>query len=98
MIQKRAALTSEQKQLAVDYLMTFGTDQGRRVLEDLGRRFYVDESTMGFPRHGLPRGDGMEFREGSRYVVLEIKREIARAKLGEKPIQTVALTEPKKEE
>jgi hypothetical protein len=53
---------------------------------------------MAIARPGVPRGgDGMEFREGCRYVVLEVKREISRAKLEEKPIQTVALTEPTKE-
>jgi len=96
---RKAILTPEQKQRAIDYLMTFGTDHGRRVLDDLEARCYLHRTTMTAPRVGMAVDPHRTaYYEGMRAAVLTIKHEIQRAKLDEKPIQAVALTEPKKEE
>ena len=56
------------KQLNLDYKMTFGSESGERVLEDLKKR-------CGFNMTTHIKGDSHEsaFLEGSRAVVLFIK-------------------------
>lgn len=54
------------KQLWKDYLATFGTEAGERVLEDLKGRFFFYQSTH-------TNKDEVVLNEGSRRVILTIE-------------------------
>lgn len=64
--------------LAQDYLRTFSTDPGRRVLEDLERRAFLHASTLA-PGAVVDIHRAM-VNEGARTLVLIIKDQIRRAK------------------
>ena len=65
-------IADEIKQLVMDYQGTFGTPEGKRVLEDLEKQCYANALTF-VP--GSP--DGTAFNEGKRYVILHIQRLVA---------------------
>lgn len=54
------------KQRIMDYRITFGSEQGKRVLADLIQRTWFFASTL----HQDPHV--MQFREGARFTMLEI--------------------------
>jgi|TARA_R100001443_G_scaffold76228_1_gene83687 cytidylate kinase len=61
------------KQLVTDYKITFGTEQGERVLRDLENRCHMFRTTN-------VKGDAHEsaFMEGQRAAILFIKQMITR--------------------
>lgn len=62
-----------QIQLTMDYLNAFTTESGKRVLDNLSRECY--ENAVTFIR-GEP--DSTAFNEGKRYIMLHIRRILAR--------------------
>ena len=60
-------MSDVQVQKREDYKVTFGTDQGQRVLRDLMASFHMGRSThiQGDPHESA-------FREGERHVLLHI--------------------------
>lgn len=71
-------ISEEQIQLYKDYLITFTSDHGKRVLEDLEGGYSNVNSFI------QAKGDpyATVFNEGCRHVVLEIKRSM---EIGENP-------------
>ncbi len=61
-------IPKEIKQLLETYEITFATDNGKRVLEDLENRFHIHSSTMDNDNNNLA------FLEGQRSVILFIKK------------------------
>ncbi len=55
------------KSLKQDYLKTFGTEEGKRVLEDLRRACFVNTTTINEIPHVIA------FNEGHRAVYLHIQ-------------------------
>ena len=62
------------KDLKQNYQVLFATDNGTKVLDDMQKRFHVDQST--FSNDALE----MAFLEGQRSVVLFILRSITEEK------------------
>ena len=61
-----AAVNEAREQLYSDYRATFGTEHGRRVLEDLKSSCFWKRSTFD------PNPAVMAFREGMRNVLLKV--------------------------
>lgn len=55
------------KQLNKDYMHIFSTDEGKRILEDLERKYHITQTT--FREDAL----GIAYNEGQRTVVLYIR-------------------------
>jgi len=81
-------MTEEQKkqleQLRNDYLQTFNTDAGQRVLEDLQKRFFWNNTTFPFPTGTTEQ---CLINEGGRRVLLTIQS------MMELPIEEILLKE-----
>ena len=60
------------KQLKRDYMATFGTEPGKRVLKDLEDKGYIHRSTFSAVR------DRTLLNEGIRYMVVYIKNMLTR--------------------
>jgi hypothetical protein len=60
--------TLRQKQLLIDYKMTFNTEHGRRVLADIAKQCWVNQDIFD--------GDAltMAYREGQRSTALRVLR------------------------
>ncbi len=69
-------IPKEIKQLLETYEITFATDNGKRVLEDLENRFHIHSSTMDNDNNNLA------FLEGQRSVILFIKKMLKGEKHG----------------
>ena len=61
-------IPKEIKQLMEFYQITFESDNGKKVLEDLENRFHIHSSTMDDTNNNLA------YREGQRSVILFIKK------------------------
>ena len=61
-------IPKEIKQLMEFYQITFESDNGKRVLEDLENRFHIHSSTMD------DNNNNIAYREGQRSVILFIKK------------------------
>lgn len=60
------------KQLFMDYQGTFGTAEGKRVLEHLSKLCYEHEATL------TSTFSGTAYREGMRRVILYIRTQLAK--------------------
>ena len=63
----------KRKQLLIDYMTAFGTEGGKRVLDNLSKECY--EHNVTFVRG---ESDSTAFNEGKRYVMLHIRRILAK--------------------
>jgi len=61
-------IPKEIKQLIEMYAITFQSDNGKKILEDLENRFHIHSSTMDDSNNNLA------FLEGQRSVILFIKK------------------------
>tara|TARA_Y100001951_G_C11197869_1_gene215369 strand:+ start:406 stop:639 length:234 start_codon:yes stop_codon:yes gene_type:complete len=61
-------IPKEIKELMEFYQITFESDNGKKVLEDLENRFHIHSSTMDDTNNNLA------YREGQRSVILFIKK------------------------
>jgi len=90
-------LTAEQAQAARkalldDYVLTFTSPHGARVLEDLRASAFVYRSTAVTDHNGRVDPAGVVFREGARGVVLAIETNLRKAKQGRPELQTHAVS------
>ena len=61
-------IPKEIKQLMEFYQITFESDNGKKVLEDLENRFHIHSSTID------DNNNNIAYREGQRSVILFIKK------------------------
>lgn len=73
-------MTDKQRQIVLDYQMTFGSDHGRRVYEDL-------KKWSGYDDRIIPQGEMTAFELGRRDMFLHIKDKMD-ADLNEKVQET----------
>ena len=65
------------EQLKILYKNLFSTDDGKKVLEDLEKRFYFQNSTY------IPNSDETIYKEGQRSVVVFIKNQLNQTNIKE---------------
>tara|TARA_R100000231_G_C5245116_1_gene141001 strand:+ start:152 stop:370 length:219 start_codon:yes stop_codon:yes gene_type:complete len=65
------------EQLKILYKNLFSTDDGKKVLEDLEKRFHFQNSTY------IPNSDETIYKEGQRSVVVFIKNQLNQTNIKE---------------